>query len=148
MSVSAFPYGTVAKPPSGPTVAPASSGVSYSGVGATIYARVMFGADGVQYRNASATSTSMTTSVTTWLTSGLSSQVWVQRTVNSGSLNLDPGSGRLQLNSDRTFGVQDVTIAGGSVSANLTFRFYDAASGGSEIGSCTLTLTANRENPA
>jgi len=80
-----------------------------------------------------------------WLDLGVSSAVWVERTINSGSLNwLDPGAGRKQLSTTRSFGVTDTSTGGGPVTANVTFDFYDAASGGNLLDSVTLDLTAEK----
>jgi len=80
-----------------------------------------------------------------WLDIGSASAVWVERTVNSGSLNWqDPGTGRKVLSTTRTYGVTDTSVGGGPVTANVTFDFYDAASGGNLLDSVTLDLTAEK----
>lgn len=68
-------------------------------------------------------------SAQTWLDAGSSSAVWVARTVTLGTLTTDAGTGRLQCNVDREFGVTDPPGAA-SKQANITLKFYDAASGG------------------
>lgn len=86
------------------------------------------------------------TNIGTWLTSGLNSEVWVERTLVTGTLNnSDPGTGRLVCSSNRTYAVIDTTTGGGAVSCEFTLDFYDAASGGSLIGTCTVVLIASKE---
>jgi len=80
-----------------------------------------------------------------WLDVGPSSAVWVERVINSGTLSWqDAGTGRLVLSTTRSYGVTDTTIGGGAVTANVTFNFYDAASGGNLLDSVTLDLTAEK----
>lgn len=79
-----------------------------------------------------------------WLDAGDSSDVWVERIINSGSLNdLDPGAGRLQLSSTRTYGITAGELS--SHAANVTFNFYDAASGGNLIGSSTVVFSCDSD---
>jgi len=77
----------------------------------------------------------------TWLDGGSSSEVWVQRVITSGTLNhADPGSGRLQLSSSRQFGVTRSTT--GTSTVDLTYNFYDAASGGNLLDSVSILMIA------
>lgn len=77
-----------------------------------------------------------------WLTAGAVSQVWVQRTINSGSLTTDGiGAGRVACTADRTVGVFRGPITG-TKSCTLTFYFYDAASGGNLLASKQITVSA------
>ena len=81
-----------------------------------------------------------------WLDSGLSSEVWIQRVINTGGFNYaDPGSGRLQLSSTRTFACRDISQFGGAITCNATFNFYDAASGGNLLDSVTIAFSALKE---
>jgi hypothetical protein len=76
-----------------------------------------------------------------WLDTGSGSQVWIERTINSGVLDwFDPGSGRLRLDVDRSYGILRPSV--GIDTANVTFDAYDAASGGNLLDSVTLTFTA------
>ena len=80
-----------------------------------------------------------------WLDSGNAADVWVERTLNSGTFNIsDPGAGRKQLNSTRTFALNRTTA--GTKTVNVTFDFWDAASGGNNIGSATIQIQAVRED--
>lgn len=110
-------------------------------LGSTVYAVLEINSNGLEYSNATATSTVANSSRGNWLDGGLNSEVWVQRVIGSGSLNYsDPGSGRLQLNTTRRFGVQ--RSAQGTTTAGVTFNYYDAASGGNLLDSVTLFLSA------
>lgn len=123
-----------------------TANVSLLGIGATCYAGVEFNSSGVEYRNASGTSTSFTSSRGDWLDVGASSAVWVERSLVSGTLNWqDPGAGRWQLSTSRQFGVSDAGPTAGATSCTVTFDFYDASSGGNLLDSVTITLTANYE---
>ena len=130
---------------SGPTVSPSATAIYYNLSGAgTCYAIVRFNSNGIEYKNNLASNTTMGSSRGTWLDTGLNSEVWVQRTINSGSLNyVDAGSGRLQLSTSRDFGVSK-SGASGQQAVGITFKFYDAASGGNEIASVTYNITAEK----
>lgn len=134
---------------SAPTVTLVDSGVSWS-YDFTTYAMVRYGADGNEYKNATA-STSTTTGArgtpgTNWLTSGSASGAWVYRSISSGSLWTDgiTASGA-QMTSDRTIGVRDTNSAAGGVSCTLTVTMRDASGGGGNLldtgGPFTLTAT-------
>lgn len=86
----------------------------------------------------------------TWLNSGLASSVWVERTIIGGSpgtLNSDdPGTGRLNLGTTRAYSCVEVT-ATQTHTVQVTFDFYDAASGGNLIASKTVTFSAEEETP-
>jgi hypothetical protein len=82
----------------------------------------------------------------TWLTSGLNSEVWIERTIDSGSLDgPDPGAGRLICSTTRTYGI-DRGAPTGTDTCTLTFDFWDAATGGSNIGTKQITLTADYDD--
>jgi len=131
----------------GPVVSPLQAGVTRSATLATVVAGIRYSNTGEEFENAAGGSASYSVSRGMWLDSGTADSVWVERVISSGSLNnSDPGAGRLQLNAIRTYAVQDTTTVGGAVTCSLTFNFYNAASGGSLIGSTGLiTLSANRE---
>lgn len=80
---------------------------------------------------------------TIWLDTGSSSDVWIERTISSGSWNSqDPGAGRHNLGTTRNFRVVRSTV--GSQSCTCTFDFWDAASGGNNLqstSSSTWTAT-------
>lgn len=132
---------------SGPSVSPSTANViweKFTSPGSA-YAIVKFDNNGIQYKNSSATSTSVTTSMGTWLDSGLNSEVWIERVISSGSFNYtDSGSGRLSLATDRSFGVS--RSSNGTTTCTCTFNFYDAASGGNLIGTTGLRTIRARED--
>ena len=123
----------------GLAVEASTANVSYSALDATCYAGVEFNSSGVEYKNASGTSTSFTSSRGNWLLAGSSSSVWVERSVSGNALNWqDPGAGRHQLSTTRQFGLSR-SVSGTSTS-DVTFDFYDAASGGNLLDSVTIRL--------
>ena len=130
--------------PSGPVVDAATGGVTNGAAIATVIAGVAYNGDGTE--DASTAAGLYTVSRGSWLTSGSPSEVWLERTINSGTLtNSDPGTGRHQLNLVRTLAVQDTTIPGGAVTCNVTVEFYDAATGGNLLDAVTYTLSAERQ---
>ena len=102
-----------------------------------------FDADGGYYESA-ANGVFPGTATGTWLTSGLSSQVWIERTITSGTLEQDGiGAGRVQLNTSRVIGVNRSVI--GFKTAGATVDFYNAASGGTLLDSAFITpLSVNK----
>lgn len=115
------------------------------GITGTIYSGIQLNTSGQEFENAGPTSQSFTLPRGKWLNSGSSSAVWVERTVNSGSLNWqDPGTGRLQMNTTREYGVSRTAVGTGT--ANVTFDAYDAASGGNQLDSVTLDISAEKDN--
>lgn len=75
-----------------------------------------------------------------WLDTGVPAAAWIERTINSGTLDDDAGSGRLNLSVERRFGMSQASA--GVRTTNITFKFYDAASGGSELDSVTYDIKA------
>ena len=77
-----------------------------------------------------------------WLDSGASSEVWVERIITAGSWNnLDPGAGRHQLSTTRSF--QLVIGSPGQIAVTGYFKFWDATSGGNllqQTASATYTV--------
>lgn len=102
---------------------------------------VSYAANGIEYKRRN-TGTWNFTSRGNWLDEGDADDVWVQVTVNSGSLNSgNPGSGRLQLTVDRQYGVIRTSV--GSHNANVSVTMWDAASGGNILdGPTTFDITA------
>jgi hypothetical protein len=129
------------------SVNPGTTNESRSWPASTVYAGVSFNSNGMEYTNAINGGNVWDVVRGTWLTWGNSSDVWVQRVLSVGTLTgSDPGSGRLQLNTTRTFSVMDTTTVGGEVTATVTFNFYDAATDGNLLGSSgSIVLAANRE---
>ena len=81
----------------------------------------------------------------TWLTVGLNSEVWVERTVSAGTLDTDPGAGRLVLSTSRTY--QESNSSVGTESSTITWDFYDAAAGGNLLATTTHDLIATVDAP-
>lgn len=81
-----------------------------------------------------------------WLTSGNAADVWIERTISSGSLShADPGAGRLSMDGvSYELSNQDTTIPGGANECTLTLTAWDAASGGLKLDEVTMTFSATR----
>lgn len=78
-----------------------------------------------------------------WLDSGLNSQVWLERTINTGSLSTDGiGAGRVIMTSDHI--MERTRFTFGISTCNLTIRAYDAASGGNLLSTATYLLSAEQ----
>jgi len=131
------------------------SSYSASPVGGTIsrtrsincYARVRFGSDGIEYWTVSSGGAAYSQDKGAWMDTGANTNYWVERTINSGTLQTDSGAGRLAMTVNRDFGCLDTTDNGIAVTANVTFRFYDAASGGNQVGSATYDFSAFKDVP-
>jgi len=127
----------------GPVVSMSSFSVyAYSTVAET-YAQVRYSTTGEEFENSSDTLDNFSSSRGDWLTSGTASDCYIERTVNSGSLNYrDFGATRLQMTANRELGVRDLTAIAGYQTANVTVRMYDAASGGTQLDSVTYVVEA------
>ena len=121
---------------SGLSISPVATAIDNSTGGGTCYATIAYNSDGIEYENSSAAAITADQSRGNWLDSGLNSQVWVERTIDVGTLDTDAGTGRLVLSTTRTFGIENAAIK----AATVTFKFYDAATGGSEIASVQIQL--------
>lgn len=125
------------------SVSPVANGQSNSLLSTPCYAGVQFNSNGIEYE-ASAASGTWIFSQGNWLDTGTAGQVWIERVVTSGSWNnLDPGTGRHQLSTSRSFRVY--RVATGSQSVTGYFRFWDAASGGNNLYT-TSSATYSAEN--
>ncbi len=147
MAVSSFPYGSVMD--FRLSVAASATNISTLVVGATCYAGVTFSTDENEYNNQGFgdDSTVDAVFVKKYIINGDNDEVWVDRTVNSGSLtHEDPGAGRKQLNTTRRYATHRTTI--GVQAANVTLDFYDAATGGSLLQTITFNITAEFESGA
>ena len=121
------------------TVSPATTPINNFRPSGTCYAGVQFNLSGAEW--GSTNSGSWSNSRGNWLDSGDAADVWVQRVLNTGTLNWqDSGSGRLQLSTTRAFGVKQSSM--GARTVNITYNFYDAASGGNLIGTATYQMQA------
>lgn len=127
----------------GPEVSANTSHISNFSSFSTVYANLQYNSNGTEYTNSSATVDNTSTSRGTWLDSGLNSEVWVERTINSGALYVDPGAGRLVLSTSRTYKERDINSFPASQITNMTMTFYDAASGGNTLQTFTMILTAD-----
>ena len=81
---------------------PANAFVSTGGT-LPIYSGLKIDADGGLYERAPAGGFNR---FATWLLKGTASTYYVQRTIIDGSLTTDPGTGWLQLNTDRIYDIQ------------------------------------------
>ena len=79
----------------------------------------------------------------TWLDRGTTAEVWVERTITQGSLDLDTiGASRVATTTDREIGVTRVAPGITTPAAIVVLDFYDAASSGNLLDTATITLTA------
>lgn len=78
-----------------------------------------------------------------WLEAGNAADVWMERTITSGTLTTDDvGASRVNLGS----GDYDLGVTAGSgttKSCSFTLDFYDASSGGTLLDSANITTDAN-----
>lgn len=123
------------------TVSLSSANVFRNGDVVTVYANLQYNLSGVEYEN-TGTGNNFSSSRGNWLDSGNSEDAWLERTINSGSLYTDPGGGRLQLDTTRSFRVRDTNPAAGGVSCDLDIDVYNQPSGGSPEDSANVVLTA------
>ena len=122
-----------------PTVSLNTAGVSNLIFSATCFAGVQYASDGTE--DASTNAGVFNVDRGNWLDSGPAAGAWVERTINSGSLDWqDPGSGRFQMSSTRQFGM--MALEGELQTCNITVEMFDAASGGNSLDSVTYTLEA------
>lgn len=127
-----------------PTVSPSTSNLARSDSVGPVYCCLQYSSDGYERYNNTPTNIEYNNSARgLWLDSGSASAVWLERTINSGTLHTDPGAGRLNLGSSRSFVVEDTSPLASNKQCNLTMDFWDAASGGTKIGTATFTLTAS-----
>lgn len=128
----------------GPSVSIDVNGRTNVRENAHCYSGAQFATGGTNYE---ITATAGYSSVGTWLDSGSNSDVWVQWVRTGGTLSawnsLNPGTGRLQMDLQRTYRiVQSVT---GTSTIIGYFRAYDAASGGNLLDTgATGTYSAQR----
>jgi len=126
----------------GLVVSPSSSAVNNTRAGADCFAGVRFHSDGSELGSTNAGVWSVSRG--NWLDVGTSAEVWVERTINSGTLDwTDSGAGRLQLNTIRSFG--NTRTTNGTDTTNVKFDFYDAAAGGNLLATVTYDLISTKE---
>ena len=81
-----------------------------------------------------------------YVTNGSTSDVWMERTINSQSSALwqdGIGSGRLQCSNSATLEMRDTNSGVSAETANITVSWYDASSGGNLLDTATYDLSAN-----
>lgn len=150
MSVSSFPYGTVAAAGGGgggsPTVSARLNGALNSRFNLDCYAGFRLEDDGDEYEYSAAGSL---TQLTTWLDSGSAGDVWVAWTRTGGSLSdwNDLGGGnnnvRLNLASPRSFRIIRNTPGINTITGRC--NFYDAASGGNTLQTTSIVTWSAEE---
>ena len=135
-------HGPVESPPE---VSANTGNISTIGSDNPVVAGLQINSSGVEWSSNSAGTYNVGRGV--WLDSGLNSEVWVERTIDSGTLDVDAGSGRLVLSTTRTFEKHDATIPGGAETCTVTYDYYDSAgpSGGNLLDSVQIVHTAERE---
>ena len=145
---SMFPAGTTAGIDAGsaPTVSISAVDVIKASAIGTVYANLQYNTNGTEYEN-SGRNDNFSTSRGAWLDTGAAADAWVERTINSGSFFSDPGAGRLNLGTTRSFKVRDTDSGSGFQECDFDIDMYDAASGGNNIGSVNnLILRASYTN--
>ncbi len=143
MTITHFSSGVAALASIAPEVSANTANISTIGSDNPVVAGLQINTDGVEWSSNSAGTYNVGRGV--WLDEGDSSQVWVERTLDSGTLDVDPGAGRLRLDTTRTYEKHDTTIPGGAETCTVTYDYYDAPSGGNLLDSVTLVHTAERE---
>lgn len=129
--------GTVSSGPTINTAVILSNNTANTGI---CYSRVKLDSNGSYYRSYF-NNTYNPTPTGAWLSSGLNTQVWVSRTIQSGSLSVDDiGTGRVALTTIRDMGLVKPNL--GTNSCTFTFHFWDAATGGTNIASKQITVSA------
>ncbi len=113
-------------------------------LGGACYANIEFRTDGVEWW--SINTGGMTINKGDWLEFGSVSDVYIERTIDSGSLDRDDtGASRLILSVTRGFGVVRTLGEGdGTDTCTFTVRMYDAASGGNLLQSIQYTVSATK----
>ena len=131
----------------GLSISPVMNGDSNIRVFNRCHAGAQCHSGGIEYE---ATSTgAFSSSQGNWLDAGSAADVWIEPIVTSGSWNSGPATGsRWQLSTTRSWLVWKDTTTG-SKSVTGSFKFWDAASGGSLIvQTASATWTANFESGA
>jgi len=77
-----------------------------------------------------------------WLVTGSASGFFVQRTIVSGTLEVDPGTGFLQLNADRTYDNQKSSA--GTKTTEVFFEISSDVSGTPIVDTATMTFISEQ----
>ena len=104
----------------------------------TVYSGIKFDGDGNIYERTAAGNWSL---VGPWRLSGAASTYDLDRTIDSGSLTTDGGTGWLDMSTDRIYDVQQ-TVNGDKI-ANLTFSISNDA-GSTILANRSILLIAQR----
>lgn len=142
-SVSAFPYGIFGVVASEDLVVELGTKLhfTFNGGGSSCVCNVRISSDGNYYE--SNNNGGYGTADELWLESGSAGDVWLERTITSGTLDTDDvGTGRVNLGSgDYDLGV---TAPNGNIdSAEFTLDFYDASSGGTLLDTADINVSAD-----
>ncbi len=131
---------------SGPTVIVAATKfISRYNFGGPCYAVVQVDADGDLYDNSNGANNIANTSYETWLDSGLNSEVWVLATKVSGSNPVGPTLNvRHACTADRKWYV--TALGTSTVNCTLDVQFWDASTGGTNLDTQTVNLSAEAED--
>ncbi len=113
-------------------------------LGGACWANIEFRTDGVEWW--SVNTGGMTINKGAWLDLGGVSDVYIERTIDSGSLDRDDtGASRLILSVTRGFGVVRTLGEGdGTDTCTFTVRMYDAAVGGHLLQTMQYTVSATK----
>lgn len=118
--------------------------ISNSALSGTVHAGIVLGSNGVLSSIQVDSGTSVIQGE--WLLSGTASTFFVQRTILSGTLQVDPGTGFLQLNATRTY---DSTLSSAGTKNTVVFiEIANDASGTTIFGSATYFLISTQGTPA
>lgn len=79
-----------------------------------------------------------------WLITGSAAGFWVRRTLIDGALQVDPGGGFLQLNTDRIY--DNIKLSQGVKNVVLFLEFSSDASGTPIVAAATFELTSEQSS--
>ena len=103
-----------------------------------VYSGLKFGADGVlskvQWNDGLSAISGQ------WLISGAASGFWIQRTVISGTLEVDPGNGFLIMNISRNY--KNIKSSVGTKTTEVFFEISSDASGVPLVATATFTFVS------
>jgi len=122
-----------------------SNSINFRTFTSPCYSAISFNADGNEWGANNAGSLNVNRGV--WLDSGTAAECFIEYTVNSGSLNWLGWSGRKVMSTTRTAGVFRAS-PDGVQQANVTFRIYDAISGGNLLDTVTVIISAEYSSGA
>jgi len=75
-----------------------------------------------------------------WLLTGSSALFWIQRTIVSGTLQTDPGTGWLQMNVNRSY--VNINSAVGDKETEVTFEISTSAGGSPVVATASMQFTS------